>query len=128
MNRQVAERDQVNADASYLVAKTQLAMGKNLLKVKQSIEAERELESAKARMAKLVALDPANDEWAYMYFRMVSNLAIAAATNGKSTKARTNLAEGMAIALRYRDEQTSNYSDMQTGIAATQAAIALPKH
>lgn len=123
LNERVAASDKSNADASYLVAKTQLALGKNLLKVNAAGEAEQVLESAKARMAKLVSLDPANDEWAYMYFRMVSNLAIAAAGDGKAGKAGLNLAESTQFASRYRSENPDLYRQMDAGIIATRKIL-----
>jgi MTH538 TIR-like domain (DUF1863) len=125
LNLRVAERDPSDAEASYLVAKTQLALGKNLIRNDSNSEAEQVLDSAKTRMAKLVSLDGSNDEWAYMYFRMVSNLAIAAANNEHRANADANLAETMRFASRYRNENPEIYKKMRDGIVATQNATGL---
>jgi tetratricopeptide (TPR) repeat protein len=123
LNERVAARDVGNAGASYLVAKTQLALAKNLLKLKNSKEAESILVSAKARMKRIVSLDPANDEWAYQYFRIASNLAIAGHFNGNSEATRSNLVEMLSFTVRYRTENPSLFAKMEEGVAATRKAI-----
>lgn len=125
LNQKVFSQNPGDAGALYIVAKTQLALGKNYLKLNSPSEAEQILENAKLGMGKLISLDPANDEWAYMYFRVVCNLAIAQMESDSSVRAFANLDEARRFTLRYRSENPSIYKKMSGGIAATEKVLNL---
>jgi hypothetical protein len=124
-NEQVARRDRNNAAATVLVAKAQLALGKNYLSISDPANAETVLAQAKATMQQITALDAANDEWAYLYFRVTSNLAIAAHDNGRRATARSNFAEMNRFVARYKNENPTLFEKMQGGLTAVTATTGL---